>query len=140
MQSKDLRIGNYIDYPDSNIGISKIHHFGFDHLSRQYLVDGFDIDDFLPIPITKVWLLNFGFEDIDLQMSGSNWLVKNHRTQWKKQFRISFHEQLKVWNFTIECVSPPTLSLCEIKYVHQLQNLYFALTGEELELKHESKP
>jgi hypothetical protein len=23
----------------------------------------------------------------------------------------------------------------EIKYVHQLQNLYFALTGEELEIK-----
>ena len=24
--------------------------------------------------------------------------------------------------------------LCEVKYVHQLQNLYFALTGKELEL------
>lgn len=25
--------------------------------------------------------------------------------------------------------------LCEIKYLHQLQNLYFALTGEELTIK-----
>ena len=24
---------------------------------------------------------------------------------------------------------------CNIKFVHQLQNLYFALTGEELEIK-----
>jgi len=28
----------------------------------------------------------------------------------------------------------------DFQFVHQLQNLYFALTGEELELKHESKP
>ena len=25
-------------------------------------------------------------------------------------------------------------SICKVKYLHQLQNLYFALTGEELEI------
>lgn len=73
-----------------------------------------------PIPITEEWLLKFGFKKI-----------KN--TPWYREYRIdkknivSFDKDDKEYSYF-------NLSsrLCTLKYVHQLQNLYFALTGAEL--------
>jgi hypothetical protein len=42
--------------------------------------------------------------------------------------RFLIDKMYKTWKVSID-----TTTLCYIKYVHQLQNLYFALTGQELE-------
>ena len=67
-----------------------------------------------PIPLTEEWLLKFGFDKIDFQF------IKNGI----KLFPI--RDLYYRGNFPIKS---------DIKYVHQLQNLYFALTGEELTIK-----
>jgi hypothetical protein len=132
MKANELRVGNYVKGIGHNI---------------SWLVDGVDtyyiyssnawrlLSSFEGIPLSQKWLEKFGFEDIDLNMSGSNWLVKEQKGIWRQAIRIAYSEKSEEWSLTLECVSPPTLSISRLKYVHQLQNLYFALTGKELTIK-----
>ncbi len=65
-----------------------------------------------PIPLTEEWLVKFGFEgwdkgDYTMNLSNANFY------------------KLPIWQPLAK----------NIKHVHQLQNLYFALTGEELTIK-----
>ena len=78
-----------------------------------------------PIPLTEEWLIKFGFR-----------YYNNHI------YVFPNNDSLRLWGFSWnvqqylmgldEFVDIPTPS---IKYVHQLQNLYFALAGEELTIK-----
>lgn len=74
-----------------------------------------------PIPLTKEWLLKFGF--IWRGVIGKSRFLTNYTPCGKaivvKDGYIIFS------GVTIEI---------KIKHVHQLQNLYFALTGEELKI------
>lgn len=79
-----------------------------------------------PIPLTEEWLLKFGFEkEYDKFMFSKDKLtilIREHDT---------FNPNGRVyWNSW-------TIKECQPEYVHQLQNLYFALTGEELTFKSE---
>ena len=111
--ANELRIGNLFNYDP------KIKNFPLKPTS-------IDIDDirlcqegqwewhqfYTPIPITEEWLLKFGFEKTSLG-------------HFKKQGII-----LLVEDFYYICLLGNTSVI--IKYVHQLQNLYFALTQKEL--------
>jgi len=72
-----------------------------------------------PIPLSEEWLLKFGFEMEYSQLTNiyKYFLVNTPFGYSQGQFNV----------FTqTGCFS------VEIKYVHQLQNLYFALTNKEL--------
>ena len=76
-----------------------------------------------PIQITEEWLIKFGFNpDPD----------KDHYV--KDGFHASFNADKPVWFGASGCCQFETIKE-DIKYVHTLQNLYFALTGEELTIK-----
>jgi hypothetical protein len=138
MKINELRIGNYIS--PLGIGITVVEGLcTWDGLIQSSNFAERGIEDFEPIPLTEEWLLKFGFEDVDLNMSGSNWLVKEQKGLWRQAIRIAYSEKSEEWSLTLECVSPPTLSIVRLKYVHQLQNLYFALTGNELNIKSEDE-
>jgi len=134
MKASELRIGNWIS---TIYGMEfQVYPMAFKQMptdEKHNLI----LDTWKPIPLTEEWLLKFGFEDVDLNMSGSNWLVKEQKGLWRQAIRIAYSEKSEEWSLTLECVSPPTLSISRLKYVHQLQNLYFALTGEELTFKSE---
>jgi hypothetical protein len=66
-----------------------------------------------PIPLTEEWLVKFGFKKDEYY----NAIVKQP---------IELHVQDNIYWCDILWNS------MEIKHVHQLQNLFFALTGEEL--------
>ena len=125
MEAKELRIGNYvldrggkilrIDWweninkvcMDMNINGQKVHPLT-EH--AEYCQ---------PIPLTEQWLLDFGFETTSIR----TYELPNTRglvivSKMKGEFLIKLNKN-SIW----------------IKHVHQLQNLYFALTGEELTLK-----
>jgi hypothetical protein len=75
-----------------------------------------------PIPLTEEWLLKFGFE-INRQTKEENNIW---RRNWEEgRFEV---EQIGAGFFLWDNYCYGT----KIKYVHQFQNLYFALTGEEL--------
>jgi len=134
MKTNELRIGNYLNGKQGRVIVTEIRTNNsvkiHDNTSSFYV--GICLT---PIEITKEWLFNFGFKDIGLNMSGSNWLVKEQKGIWRQAIRIAYNERSEEWSLTLECVSPPTLSIARLKYVHQLQNLYFALTGNELNCK-----
>lgn len=75
---------------------------------------------FKPIPLTEEWLLKMGFDEIDIEENKNNVRV--------------FHLN-GIYCNTLYGVYYYSHLLKQIKHVHQLQNLYFALTGEELEVK-----
>lgn len=70
--------------------------------------------DITGIPLTEEWLLKFGFE-------------RNESGNYDKRLELFYGGNL--YRFRQGWTN------VELKYVHQLQNLYFALTGEELTLK-----
>lgn len=78
-----------------------------------------------PIPLTEEWLLKFGFNKegntIYKELNGFEFGTINTN---RSKPRFYLQTQGSTSNITLP-----------IKFIHQLQNLYFALTGEELSIK-----
>lgn len=135
MKASELRIGNLVGVSWNNI-FSTVIEITTDDVK---LKDGFaTYNQLQPIPLTEEWLLKFGFKK-----------YPDCRDTFQQQYYDSF--QFEIDRFTIISFSIvqgfPHLVDCNynrryrseenkkehlIKYVHQLQNLYFALTNEEL--------
>ena len=115
MKTTELRLGNFIQ----------------DQFGDAIIVDGLDDMDVYssdcgdipvhavqPIPLTEQWLLDFGF------VNDSN-----------LHYRWTMGDIL-IYDIDDNCICiSDTWEFGRRKYVHQLQNLYFALTQEELEVK-----
>ena len=105
MKATELRIGNYIDYTTEREIVTMQTTYEYIRLIHN------GNKNFKPIPLTEEWLLKFGFEYV-------NHTFRHHK------FCINLHEnELYVLTETHRVY---------IQHVHQLQNLYFALTNEEL--------
>ncbi len=117
MKEADLRIGNLIVDKGA---IKKVTGYMNGHLYTDYTAfdnTGYPVqyNEIKPIPLTEEWLVKFGFE------AENGYPFKMLKGFIKIRNGIWF---FKYYDLDIE-----------IKHVHQLQNLYFALTGEELEIK-----
>ena len=113
MEARELRFGNLVDYYGNIVTISSINDndVGF---SNYVPIDYPLLTEIEPIPLTEEWLVRFGFEKIS-----SSWLRIGYFLI-NKYFDVEwFGDQIHI----------------SLKNVHQLQNLYFALTGKELEIK-----
>jgi hypothetical protein len=125
IQANELRIGNLVTWEDEPNRILKVDEIGYNRWVRFENGDGSIIDDeecnLQPIPITEEWLLRFGFE-LELKEGNQN------------EYRVYSFNQITYntnhgwwWNKCHLEVQPNN--------IHQLQNLFFALTGEELQFK-----
>jgi hypothetical protein len=123
MNANELRIGNYILKNGSNYIVGTL--FFVDVYDGTAM--GFDLQ---PIPLTEEWLLRFGFEKDDVFDKIFTYLPLHDLCMDKLSFRKS------EGFICYDGIKYRTL-LKHIQYVHQLQNLYFALTSEELTLKTE---
>jgi hypothetical protein len=108
----ELRVGNRIEWsPFASMGKGYdtviLQHMGYHHLMD-------------PIPLTEEWLIKFGFEK---DAENTSWYNRGIISV-SKNGNIAFHLEGKWLN-----------SKVRVDSVHQLQNLYFALTGEELTIK-----
>lgn len=121
MKSTELRIGNYV----KSIGIEYVV-WKIDALGNVQGVEGgtaFNLDKTAePIPLTEEWLVKFGFELTAYGYKRKGWAICLIKQE--NGYLVSSYSR----NITLG-----------VKYVHTLQNLYFALTGEELTLKNEDK-
>jgi len=127
MNVKELRIGNLIEISDYSDVIFEIEEIEYSNYKIDYrvLAKGYNgdwvnkdwvnnVESVIPIPLTNDWMIKFGFELFP-------WgFVKN-------KLRISFNSKTE-FRYISDNIS------IQIKSVHQLQNLYFALTGDELTL------
>ena len=117
IQANELRIGNWLTYPNSKPFMVDIPDFK----------DGGSLDEDLeiiePILLTHEILENAGF--VKSQTFDKMFLFGNN-------IAISTADDiLRVIKGNFVC----QIILTEIQYLHQLQNLIFALTGKELEIK-----
>jgi len=125
MKASELRIGNLVYYrvEDSYkkwLSMTEV-------VSQDLLVLSLNIrSHFEPIPITEEWLERFGFDYIKAGIHGkSGWLKKIQE------------DVFLFFNNHLQCAIFHKLYYIDMKidHVHQLQNLFFALTGKELEIK-----
>lgn len=124
MEAKELRIGNLI--MDSPINGDKIKKVDVLYPNVVFCEDDSHIynDEKRGIPITEEWLLKLGFE----KKSGSEFV--------KGRFIYRFQQRdLVIEGFEYDYNG----IICHPEYVHQLQNLYFCLTNEELTLQNGSR-
>lgn len=121
IQANELRIGNWLEF---NLYGSK--WIGqIDHTDFEFIFDN-DLRCANPIPLTEEWLVKLGFEK-----------VKN---------KIDIYEigRLRIWSgsrgrYLAYLIEEDTTFghyiPVPIEYVHELQNLFFALCKQELTIK-----
>jgi len=136
MDAKELRIGNIVwdDYSGNMIvygivtgGINpRVELRKSEKLpSGSYLVEAIK-----PIPLTEELLLKFGFVNVHVDHR-----APNHKAFEKEamHLKIYYTGQIGIWWINQHITTITTK-------VHQLQNLYFALTGEELTIIEQTLP
>ena len=118
INSNELMIGNWLgyftDFVDS-LGFRKIkaHEFLSIHDNPKRVK---------PIPLTEEILLRCGFEK-----------VRYEKYVHKKLIKLRAYPHVMKDGFGIHLMGSYTLP--NIKHLHQLQNLYHALTGQELKIE-----
>lgn len=130
MEKPELRVNNLVGsllkaLPNNFFTVSEVGD-----TMKIYDVAGethyFYIDDLEPIPLTEDWLIKFGFN--------------NHETFWSKTWGtngvviITYSQVYKSFMYQLAQSVDKSIST-----VHQLQNLYYALTGEELTISEPTK-
>lgn len=127
MKATELRIGNYFIPPNTGtIESTTVMYLGLKQ-GIEIFINSHKSSECAPIELTGDWLLKFGFEK-DKKLP-----VFTKRTKVKDNFIIGNPEMVLICNphqRIIWIESNTTHIKCA--YVHQLQNLYFALTGKEL--------
>lgn len=127
MEAKELRIGNFIFN-----GNNQIVEINIDRL--RLLEKGINYE---PIPLTQEWLLKFGFKKqkavyipvFSKRTNSKIWFSVYGREEYQDPNELHINDPKK-W-FSVEYNKFDV----KIKYIHQLQNIYWCLTGEELTLK-----
>lgn len=112
MKATDLRLGNYFQ---SNI----IQQVQIEHL-EFLLNDKLDHSVMQPIPLSEDWLLKMGFEQPGYDF---NELQLDYNDG---EIIIDINDRIYIGTNEFYVKDVP---------LHRLQNLYFALTGEELTIK-----
>jgi hypothetical protein len=135
MEATELRIGNNV-----------LRHGVVVNVDARSIFDiwdnsGINILGYKPIPLTEEWLLKFGFEKEESKPSAKhhNYFSK-YISDYKYCFTYAeFREDFGVYIEYTDSSDPNDDGIkypfCfGIKYVHQLQNLFFSLTETELSL------
>jgi hypothetical protein len=139
ISTKEIRKGLYFNVPRKDQCPFRIDLI--EHLSDTYAKVGmssgiykvgeiemeghpltWELKDLDPIPLNEEWLLKMGFEKSNT-FSPISYKKRRHKAAfWIRKWKTEDY-----FRFDRYYSNAPI-----VKYVHQLQNLYFALTGEEL--------
>ena len=116
MKANELRIGNYLFAKGTEV-IRFTSFFGLCNIENYP-------ERYTPIPLTEEWLLKFRFK----KFTGENSSFDKGKLSVCLTSLLNGEKGRTYFNSWAVLEYYP-------KYVHQLQNLYFALTGEELIIK-----
>lgn len=115
MKAGELRKGNIVKRGNDVInGLTtlEIHKFDLGQISLE------------PIPLTEEWLERFGFDRSELK--------------GRRCYTILYDDRCVLFLYEANgffYIEQGGIGSNSFKHVHSLQNLYFALTGEELKYK-----
>lgn len=155
MDFKELRIGNYVGATFAGNDIPELHGidkstFELNGFAPHQIDCGGDIQNathwYFPIPLTEEWLEAFGLK---LQLVSKHDFKFNKVLRTDKIYTTNPFNLEEEYNFEIEVVKDGDdnvvrrigvkgieyLDASNILYVHDLQNIHFALTKTELVLQ-----
>lgn len=130
MKANELRIGNWVNFLSNPTKIEGITNrlrpdCGYYHFEGYKTpMKGIHVS---PIELTEAWLLKCEFEFVNTpNQYGWYKTVGNRNLCWCHSDFVSLEHVTGIEGFN------DTLFDFDCKYLHQLQNLYFCLTNEEL--------
>ena len=133
MKASELRIGNlvYVTYNLTNLIYKEVTPINIHNLMHLTGYDKSPVDiEFEPIPLTKEWLEKFGFKYTSSNNSYLTYTKSNYYLQ------TDVRKANNKWKIFDDIISDLVeFAKVDITHVHQLQNIYFALTGKELTIK-----
>ena len=117
----ELRIRNYVNVPTQPTPVQIVCAIMPAHAGTSHTIEHLELGGYLtpyeliePIPLTEEWLLKLGFKYF---LDTKIYAIDNFFIEKEPDNKIAV-----MYDYLNKSV----------EYVHQLQNLYFALTGEEL--------
>lgn len=122
---KELRIGNLVQLDIIQLEVNGLFLSHFKARNEHGVEVNSAQDNITPITLSEEWLLKLGLKP----NSDKSIYEFIKRPQWE-DITVRFYEG----KFSIWLGDAPMIDI-EIEYVNRLQNLYFALTGEELKPK-----
>jgi hypothetical protein len=128
MKAQDYRIGNLvqIDYDDRVFEIHTISDTYPTLNTPEFGIGVVEWYNIKPIKITEYWLLNFGFE-----LNEDEGDVKYYE---KNTIGIKMDDCLDFYCYIKSYKSNSCFFVKQLEFVHELQNLFYALTKEELKI------
>jgi len=133
MVAEDLRRGNIVKhsiYKDKTIKVDSVEEGGINLYASAYggLDEAYNWNEIEGLSINQEILLKCGFEKYHV-FENSDFMLQIKRSKEYRKFNdltISLADGRCTFNIY------PSV---DVEYLHQAQNLYFALTGKELEIK-----
>jgi hypothetical protein len=129
----ECRVGNLVFRDNHLAKIIAVSEIGIASEIIQRASQSTNSDTHSRIPLTEEWLVKFAFKRERTRSDiVTDWFIGENPVTMDWMFNI-------VW---IDGCDYPFFKngYHQIKFVHSLQNLYFALTGQELTLQEEVKP
>lgn len=119
IEPKELRIGNYVYMGNNTVFPDKIQDISSTIISSE-LFSAFSPETLYPIPLTQDWIEKLGADNLGYYFieKGSTW----NSPVGEDGFFFGMDEE-------------GGIEICRVKFVHQLQNLVYDITGKELTLK-----
>ena len=115
VKEKDLRIGNYVYYCENGNTL----YAEFEKIETYDMIGLANGGEIFGVPIDENFLVTwFGFEKNNIEYVLQDWMLG-----------LYYDDVYGYWH-VYECRD--NFHIRTIKYLHELQNLYFALTGNEL--------
>lgn len=114
----ELRLYNLVF--DAYGEVCKVYELGYGEAILSTAPNGQRYEVLSGIPLTEYRILNLGFEERDNTYSYGG---------------LHISKKFDYWQWLITDESDGIIINKRLQYVHQIQNLYFALTNEETELK-----
>jgi ribosome biogenesis SPOUT family RNA methylase Rps3 len=117
METNELRIGNWVLTPDGSVQITDIFNGGINLSDDKYeAYPEYSMDRVSPIPLTESILEAAGFENGKIDFQYDVLEIEDGNA-------FLYNEYEGGGSYCFPC-----------QYLHQLQNLYHALTGTELKV------
>lgn len=133
MKANELRIGNYVNIEGDVVKVKEIYEKSIHYANGAY--ESYATEDFIqPIELTGDILIDIGFK-------------KGYNEIYSKTIKVDFYE----YNISYQNVKDNKYSfvaygykngelkrqirLDNIQYLHELQNVFFSFTNQELEIK-----
>lgn len=123
MNAAELRIGNWVqpDWQENSIQVNA------KMIVEQFQSNLTDTCYLSPILLTDEWLEKFGFKK-----RGNEYILDTQHFKLFAQEDTTFNSGCFFITRKME-ISPNQVDfICNCRYVHRFQNIYYALSGEEL--------